>query len=191
MSTARQPRQQSNAGLDSQTGDRAELSPPETVAAASPARRQTRSGRSRSERIATPSGFVYRVHPNCEGQLAGQADSPAADVAGQQSSQLAAVASSQVDLIRLVERQQQMIMELSERLGACQVDLARANERLRTQDQAVGPSVSVLLDQSSRLQQLEAGLDHVRATIAHLSTPSWVAPTLWQSARRWLGQVTL
>jgi hypothetical protein len=191
MSTARQPGYQSNDGLDGQAAERAELSPPETVAVASPARRQTKSGRSRSERIATPSGYVYRVHPNREGQAGIQADGPGVDVAGQQSNQLATAASSPTDLVRLVERQQQIIMELSDRLGACQVELAQANERLRVQQEPIGPSVSVLLDQSDRLQQLEVELAQIRSTIANLQTPSVVVPTFWQGACRWLGLVTL
>src|SRR5215212_6772572 len=104
MSTARQPRHQSNAELDGEAVERAELSPPRTAAIAGPARRQARSGRSRSERIVTPSGFVYRVHPNRESQAGGQPDSPGTDATGQQSNQPATDGGSQTDLIRLVER---------------------------------------------------------------------------------------
>jgi hypothetical protein len=192
MSTARQLRHQPNddGDLDGQLAERAESSPSESAAGASPARRQSKSGRSRSERIATPSGFVYRVHPNREGQDS-QVDGSGPDIAGQQARQPLPGAAGQTDLVRLVERQQQIIMELSDRLSACQVELAQANERLRVQQEPVGPSVSVLLDQSDRLQQLETELDRVRATIANLQAPPAPVPTFWQSARRWLGRVAI
>ena len=52
--------------------------------------------------------------------------------------------------------------------------------------------MSVLLDQSDRLQQVEAELQRIRATVANLQAPPPVVVlNFWQSARRWLGRVAI
>jgi hypothetical protein len=219
MSTASHLRHQTNDPLDSQSAEpsgAAGLSVAAALGPAAPGRRPARNSRSRSERIPTASGFVLRVHPNRDGQDAG----PAVDAASNAAAQPASLAPGAVELVRLVERQQRTIVELMERLSACQVELEQTRGELRELRAPVGPSVSVLLDQSDRLQQVERVLETVCATVdtlqaqaaaspppaaetapptpaaeavAPVASPPALAPvlTFWQRLGRWLAVAAL
>jgi hypothetical protein len=88
-------------------------------------RRQIRSDQVRTEKVATPSGFVYRVLLGSASQVSSRAQAPSIQA---DSQRVATVDRQTEDLVALVKVQQTTIMELAGRVGYYQAEV----EQLRT-----------------------------------------------------------
>jgi hypothetical protein len=110
---------------DSQSG----LSIPDAAAAMgisiTTLRRQIRRDQVRTEKVATPSGFVYRVLVGSDSQVSNRAHAPSIRA---DSQRIATVDRQTQDLVVLVKEQQTTIMELAGRVGYYQAEV----EQLRT-----------------------------------------------------------